>query len=255
MKSVSNALRILLLLSDRGSVRLTEAGELLGISTSALHRLLTTLKAYSFVDQDRPHGPYTLGIALPQILERRHPEQLLLSAARSELQRLQRATNETANLFSLRGSDAVFIDGVEGTQALRVATRIGDRVPAYATASGKVMLAELNFEEVWDLFPHRLGAMTEHTISTVLDLTEELRQIRSRGYALNVNETLDGVVAVGVPIRQTVSPVQAAVTVSLPFQRYESERLDLIITELQASAETISEEMNRLSGLRYIAVE
>lgn len=254
MRSVSNALRLLLLLSEQEEIRLSDASEQLGLSVAATHRLFATLKSHSFVEQTRVQGPYSLGSVLHEIAERRNPERLLIEAAKSELLDLAERTGETSNLLCLRGPDVVFVDGVEGDQALRVATRVGDRIPAYATASGKVMLARLDSESIWDLYPHGVSPLTGNTVRSVLDLVSELKEVRVKGYAVNVDESLAGVVAIGVAIEQRISPVSAAVTLSMPSQRYPQERTSQFIDELERSAARIAAEMQRLSGARGPAI-
>ena len=70
------------------------------------------------------------------------------------------ATDETVNLIGLRGAYIVFLDGVESAQTVRVGVRTGDQLPAYTTAGGKALLAQLPTKEIRALHPRTLAART-----------------------------------------------------------------------------------------------
>jgi len=77
----------------------------------------------------------------------------LLGIARPHLVRLTEKTEETSNLVILAGADVQFIDSIESKKALRVGSRVGVRLAARLTSGGKVLLADLPFEEVALLHP------------------------------------------------------------------------------------------------------
>ena len=129
---------------------------------------------------------------------------------------MQRETGETANLSILALPNAVYIDQVDGTRAVRMLARIGGAVPAHASAAGKAMLAHAPAESLAGL---PLPSLTAHTITTAAALGRELAAIRERGFATDDEEHEAGVGCVAAPILDSRGGPLAALSVSAPIQR------------------------------------
>jgi DNA-binding IclR family transcriptional regulator len=146
--------------------------------------------------------------------------------------------NETVNLVVLDGGDALFIDGVESRAPVRVATRTGARLPPYATAGGKVLLAHLPPAIVRATYPAELRRMTRATIPDIQTLEKELHRIRQSGYALNLGEHLSEVHALGVPIAVKDKRPIGALTVAAPRSRLTRRQMEAVVSTLvQVAAE------------------
>jgi hypothetical protein len=103
-------------------------------------------------------------------------------AARPHLERLVSELGETAHLTVLRGTNVLFIDGVESPHILRAAARIGHSLPAHATAAGSVMLATLPEEMLIQQYPDEcLEPLTKRTVTSRRALLRQLAEIRERG--------------------------------------------------------------------------
>jgi DNA-binding IclR family transcriptional regulator len=155
---------------------------------------------------------------------------------------------ETVNLVVLDGADALFVDGVQSRQPVRVATRTGARLPAYATAGGKVLLAPMPYAIVRSLYPEELRRVTRYTLPDLQTLEGELAQVRERGYALNLGEHLTEVYAIGVPVNGHRGRPIAAVTVAGPATRWNRRRLKALAPRVA----TVAAEITR--GLRELAL-
>ncbi|QUQ64671.1 IclR family transcriptional regulator [Kutzneria sp. CA-103260] len=238
--SVGNALRTLLYLRGREAVRLTDVSEHLGIARSTAHRLLSTLRAYGFVEQEVDGKRYRLGPSLLALARGIADERTLIRIARPHLEVLRDATQETSNLLVLDGADAFFLDGAESPRTLRVGTRTGDHVPAYSAAGGKVLLAELPPETVRSQYPTGLNRLTAGTLSDVDALLAELAACRARGYALNLGESVAEVHAIGVPIRDPVGRPVAAITIAAPGTRLDPADADRFLPPLREAAAGIA---------------
>lgn len=219
--SVDNALRLLMLFRGQPRVRLSEASERLGVAHSTAHRLLAMLAYHGFVRQEPESRAYVAGPALVEIglsavrqLDIRRP-------ARPVLESLAAALGETVHLAVLEGSNVRYLDAVESSRALRVASRTGSALAANCTASGKALLAALPDQEVSALFPGQksLTALTTRSITTRSRLLAELKVIRERGYAINREESEDGVASVAVAVRGPQQVPVAALVVSAPVSR------------------------------------
>lgn len=219
--SVDNALLLLELIGQRQALRVAEAADLLGVARSTAHRLLTALRRRGFVMQDRPNGAYRPGPALVEIGLAAVSRIDIRRVARPVLEEVRELTGETVSLAVLEGATIRFVDCAEGPRSVRVGNRTGVVRPAHASAVGKAILAGLSDAEVLRRYPdERLpAATTDAALTGRADLLGELAAIRACGYALNWEESADGVCAVAVALRDTVGQPLAALGVAAPSSR------------------------------------
>ena len=141
-----------------------------------------------------------------------------------------------------------YLDKVETHRSIVCNTRIGSRAPAYATSSGKVMLANKSEEEI-DQFCQWMGtgakALTESSILDPDRFRAELGAARVQGYAKDDGEIEEGLICYGAPIYDMNNRVAAAVSVSGPEYRMREEQ-ELMIREVMQAGANIS----RLLGYR-----
>ncbi|GLK83395.1 IclR family transcriptional regulator [Ancylobacter defluvii] len=108
---------------------------------------------------------------------------------------------ETLTLTILDGADVVYIASRHGEDPLGITFRIGMRLPAAFTATGKAMLSTMEINEVRGLYRRGLPApMTERTVRTLDVLEEELDEVRRRGFSIDDHQVRDGMVCVGAPV-------------------------------------------------------
>ncbi len=144
----------------------------------------------------------------------------LRAEARPLLEKLVQATSETAHLLILEGTETVFVEGVESQRVIRAGVRTGQRGAAHASAAGKALLAELGRQELRRRYPNaRLHGGTERALSTRRALEAELDEVRSAGYATNVEESEEDLCAVAATVRDRHGVARAALSVSGPAQR------------------------------------
>jgi len=140
----------------------------------------------------------------------------------------------------LVGTHVSFLDCVESSQALRAVSRVGRTIPAYATASGKALLAELTEREIDALFPHEdLKRLTRKTLGTRSDLLSELRRIRERGYAKNAEESELDFAAYASVVRDAAGLARASIVVAGPasrLKRYDAGRVPAALKSACAAA-------------------
>jgi IclR family acetate operon transcriptional repressor len=141
---------------------------------------------------------------------------------------------ETSNLVVLSGSDAQFIDTFECKKALRVGSRVGVRLPARLTSGGKVLLADLPFEEVALLHPQLADDP-----AAISAMKRMLSAIRRQGFGTNFQESERGVVAVGMAVRGTSGAAIAAVSISAPTVRLNRGQIINMIPGLTEAVEGI----------------
>jgi DNA-binding IclR family transcriptional regulator len=247
--SVDKALRLLMLFREQTRVRLSEASEHLGVAHSTAHRLLAMLAYHGFVRQERDSRAYVAGPALVEIGLAAIRQMDIRQHARPVLEELAANFAETAHLAVLEGATVRYLDAVESSRALRVAARTGAALPANCTASGKAMLAVLPESEVSALFADTLPALTKQSVTGLPELLAELRQARDLGYALNIEESEDGVASVAVPILGRNDAPVAALVVSAPVTRLDADSAERIAASLRDDADRLTELISPHAGL------
>ena len=220
IESVDNALKLILLLGDQPSIRLTDASSYLDVASSTAHRVLAMLQYRGFVRQDPTTKAYGPGPALTGVAFSVIARMNITQVSRPFLQELNDSLNETIHLGMLEGSNVRFMDSVESRRAVRVASRLGRSLPAHCTSIGKAMLAELGLEELRRLYPDTtLPRLTERSIADRTALERQLAEARRIGYATNREESEEGVASVSVAVPTTVPGLRLAVSVSAPVSR------------------------------------
>jgi DNA-binding IclR family transcriptional regulator len=171
--------------------------------------------------QDRPNGAYRPGPALYEIGLAAVSRIDIRGVARPLLEQLRDETQETTSLAVLEGVTVRFLDCAESPRSVRVGNRTGVVRPAHATALGKAILAGLPEAELERRYPDGQlpPAATSAAISSMPALRAELDEIRRRGFAVNWEESAEGVCAVAVALRDTVGQPLAGLGVSAPSSR------------------------------------
>jgi DNA-binding IclR family transcriptional regulator len=220
LTSVDNALWLLQLVAERQALRVSEAADLLGVARSTAHRLLSALRRRDFLMQDKPNGAYRPGPALHAIGMVAISRLDVRRIAQPVLEQLRDKTKETASIAVLEGTMIRFVECYEGLSTVRVGSRAGIVRHAHASAVGKAILAALPDSELGRRYPgEELPAPTSASITSRHELMRELGQIRRQGYALNWEESSDGVAAVAVAVRDASGIPLASISVAVPSMR------------------------------------
>ncbi len=238
IQSVSNACDIMECFSiEEDELGATELARRLGFHKNNVQRLLATLEYRGYVEQSKISGNYRLGLKVFELSQEYTKHLHLLKQARTILEKVQEQCNETAYVGDLRGGYVVYLMSEETTRSVRVISRVGTRFYPHATALGKAILAFLPDEQIETLYPQEeLPTCTPHTISTKSLLVDQLREIRERGYALDLEEQEEGVRCVGVPIFDYTLKVIGGLSISGPITRFSEERLENEIIPIATAA-------------------
>jgi DNA-binding IclR family transcriptional regulator len=243
IESVANALRLLLMLRETQSISVQQVSKELGVAPSTAHRLLGMLQHYGFVKQNPETRMYETGHVLAEIgMSALRVAADIRATARPALERLVAEIDETAHLAVMRGTRVLFLDVVESSKSLRAGARVGESLPAHATASGLVLLAALPDDTLHALYPHEnLEQVTARTVATRRTLFEELAAIRTQGYAINEGQSEIDVVAVAVAVRDRGGVPRAAITVAAPASRLRANKARRLVPAIRAAAEAVGE--------------
>ncbi len=242
VQSVVRALRLIDALSARrGEIGIAELSGQVGLHVSTVHRLLTTLVQQGYCRQSPETGRYALGAKVSSLAESYLGQTDLRQAARPFLERLCRETGETANLVTLDGREALYLDKAESPQNLRIFSRIGHRAPLYCTAVGKVLLAHRPWPEGRALIGRgSLKALTRRTNTSLDALKRELERVRAEGFAVDLEECEEGACCLAVPVLNGQGCIEAALSVSGPSVRMTSKRLRALVPLMRSLGEELS---------------
>ena len=239
IQAVSHALDLLEQFHDDvDELGVTELSKRLKLHKNNVFRLLATLESRGYIEQNKATENYRLGLKSLELGQTFIKQMGLLRQAKPILERMVKECNETSYVAIFKEGYIVYLDVVETDLTVRVVSRVGSRLPAYCTASGKVHLAFMPEEEIDALLPSReLKGYTPSTITDREQLKAELRKVAEQGYAID-NEELDlGVRCLAGPIRDYTRRIVGAVSISGPSMRISDERMEkeLIPLILQAA--------------------
>jgi IclR family KDG regulon transcriptional repressor len=223
-----------------GEAPLKEISQQVGLSKSTTHGLLATLESRGLVGHS-PSGAYTLGLRLIELGNAAVERLDLRSQASDVLRDLVKVFDETVHLVTLDGSDVVYIDKVEGTQSMRIVSRVGGRLPAACTGVGKAILANLDavrLERILDAA--ELPPFTRNTITDKAKLLEHLMDVRRRGHAIDDEEISEGLRCVAAPIFDHTGSCIGALSISGPSVRIGPARVEDMIPVVCQAAATVS---------------
>jgi IclR family transcriptional regulator, blcABC operon repressor len=159
---------------------------------------------------------------------------------------LPRASDETVQLAVLDNLDMTYLARHDGRQQVRLTSGIGRRLPATVTATGKAALASLDDRELDRRLAKvtRLPLLTPNSIKTVDALRADIARVRQRGHAIDDEETVEGVICLGVAIpsrRPGEGPYAASVT--LLKARATDDRVEALVEDLRLLASRLSDPM------------
>jgi len=242
LSSVKKALMILEAFSpDQPELGVTEISRILKSHKSSVFRVLRTLVSEGFVEKNPQTNKYRLGLKLVELGNRILNHYDLRDHAGPFMEALAKKTKEIIHLSILDRNQIVYLDKKGEGQTLTVATKIGGRSPAHACAMGKVLLSGLSSEELSDVLAlGPLAKLTPKTVTTIPKLLKELELVRSRGYAVDDEESFPGIRCVAAPLSDRGGTTVAAISATVPKQRMGKKRMREMSQEIIDTARLIS---------------
>jgi DNA-binding IclR family transcriptional regulator len=223
--------------ADRG---VSEIAQATGLHKATTHRIMMTLLNGGFLERAPDGERFRLGIRVVELGLGALRGFDLRRAAFPYMQQLVERFNETCDLGIFDQGRVLYVEVVHSEHSLTIAARVGRRLPAYCTASGRVFLAFLPPEVVEPILNGPLEPCTAKTVTSPARLREELEATRQRGYALDDEEFEEGIRAVSAPIRNIDGKVIAALSVPGPVNRMPPQRVQEIVDALVETADAIS---------------
>lgn len=244
--SLERGLAVLRALGEGESMSLRDVALRAGVSRAAARRSLITLIGLGYVGET-PEG-YEIR---PRVFEFGYAylgRQPLTSVSTPHLADLVERTHEFASVAVLDDTTIVHIVcEAPPRRLLTIELSVGSRIPAFSTAQGRVLMAGLSPHQ-WEREVGRVEftRFTPHTVDSVDDLTQRIETVRRTGYALNDQETTNGVRSVAVPIQDIDGTTVAALgmivhAASWPLKALRAQ----LLPELRQTAELISRDLRQ----------
>lgn len=247
IEAVDNALQLIEMLRDHGSVRLKDAAAELGVSPSTAHRLLAMLIYRGFADRARGRG-YVPGPALGAAPAGQGRIGELRAMAQPLLEELAATVRETVNLMVRVGGEVRFLSTVEGSRPVRVGDRQGIVLPAHRASAGKAMLARLDPQEIEQLYLGESAGAVRLSEVEYAALVRELGIVRERGFAANFEGTEEGVSALGMAISNAAGKVVCGISVAIPQSRFREVFDAGLLGETARTAKLLEERLSEVTG-------
>ncbi|NQD42572.1 IclR family transcriptional regulator [Glutamicibacter halophytocola] len=200
-RSVSRAISILrAMAASPNPMNVTEIGLKVGLPRATAFRLLVTLEEEGFVD--RQETLYTLGWDLARIAQDVDPSSGLASRVQGTVAEIADELGETLTLSLRRGRYDLDLIVQQSPRAIGVtmSDMHGMKWPLHAAATGKLLLADLDNEEIKVATNNKLEKLTPATISTYPALFKHIEQVREQGWASTIEELEEGIISFAVPI-------------------------------------------------------
>jgi DNA-binding IclR family transcriptional regulator len=238
VKSAARTVELLELLAARGDrpARLQELADELGVPRSSMYALLQTLISRGWVRTDVTGSLYGIGLHALLTGTSYLDSDPRVRVVRPYLDEASEALGETIHLGRLDGRSVAYLATRESHEYLRTISRVGRRLPAHVGALGKALLAERDDAELPE-GPYE--ALTPRSHTTRKSLLADLAAVRARGYSIDREEGVLGIVGFGFALRYD-SPAQDAVSCSVPVARLTPEhevRIVAVMREIRARIE------------------
>ncbi|WP_328932980.1 MULTISPECIES: IclR family transcriptional regulator C-terminal domain-containing protein [unclassified Streptomyces] len=247
VESLARGLTVLTAFGEgRAELTLTEVAQATGLARATARRALITYEHLGLVtpsgDRRFALTPRVLSLGFPPLSRTTLP-----ALALPHLSALAARIHEPASLAILVGDDVQYTARVATSRVMSVNIAVGTRFPAYATALGRVLLADAPPRE------HELRALTPRTLTDPAALAAALDTVRTQGYALVDEELEAGLRSIAVPVRDRTGRVVAALnTATHVTGRTVTEYVRDVLPELTVTAGAIEADL-RVAG-RFTSV-
>jgi DNA-binding IclR family transcriptional regulator len=202
----------------------TELASRLDIAKSTAHYHLNTLRKEGYVVKDG--SKYRLSLRFLRIGELTRDRVSIYKTTTGEVEGLASETDELAILAVEEQGKGVYLHKAAGKNAIDIDAPIGRFAPLHNRAFGKVILAYLEESRVEEIVAdHGLPKTSPKTITDREELFDELETVREQAFAVNQEESLEGIHGIAVPILDADGSVLGAISLAGPSKRLSVEKM------------------------------
>jgi len=238
--SLERGIKVLELLAEEKALTVSEVGAHLSMQRSAAHRFLATLRDLGYVAKNEDNR-YQLTFRILEMGEKVTRRFEIKQVAHKYMLELSKLFKETVNLGCLDGREILHLDKIDSSEILRIDSPLWSKAPAYCTALGKAILAQISQSELNDYLSHtRLIQRGPNTILSRKKLREELYKTRDQGYAVDDEELAHGLRCVAAPVFDHTGRVKYAISISCPTMRMPMDAVDNVQLKIREVCQQLS---------------
>lgn len=229
----------------RRKMTLSEVASESGNTRAGARRILLTLVREGYAVMDGKLFDLT-----PQVLELGYSVLSSKGAwdiARPFIDHLSEETRESVSAAVLDNPDVVFVGGAQYHRILSIGVTVGARLPAAATATGRVLLAAQP-PETWAGMIRNLPLekLTDRTVTDPAEFRRFLEDVREKGWCLVDQELEIGLISIAVPVYSRTGTLAGAINVGAPSVRMSREAMiETVLPRLQETVANISRAITR----------
>ncbi|MET3927467.1 DNA-binding IclR family transcriptional regulator [Devosia sp. 2618] len=215
-----------------------------GLSTSIVQRIVNTFAAHNFLRQDEATRRYVIGYRAFSLGSGVLQKDRLLILAQEQLHMISQTYELNGYLGTLHNDRALYLLCVQSPGPVAIRNNPGELAYLHSTAMGKVLLADLDDTSIRSILYS--GPLFKATPSTIVEperIIAQVKEIRDRGYASVVDETILGVVSVGAPIRDVTGHARSAISVAYAERSSPHLSIESVAPIVVSAAEKISREL------------
>lgn len=243
--NLEKGLAVLEVLADAPfGMTLQELRNAMKISLTTAYRILNTLVRHGYLFYDEDSKKYSSSMKMLTIGFKSLQEHNLLDLVLPKMRELRNEIEESVFFGVLSEDGIIVLEKSIGTHAFCFYVNTGKKLPLHCSAPGKAMLAALP-QEISDEYMNRISFIVhnENTIGSKEQMEKELETVRSRGYALDLEEEMSGVVCVGCSILNYAGLPCGCLWTSAPKARLKPKNLEKIGKRFMEVTSSISTEL------------
>ncbi|MBL8235788.1 MAG: IclR family transcriptional regulator [Bryobacterales bacterium] len=242
--TISKVCRVLGEFRQRPSLGVTDLARRTGLLPSDVHRILSSLRHCGFVEQNPQTKTYRLGVGMMKLGLAAFQRNELREAARPLLLRLSEEVEATAHLaiFDPQEFDIFLADQFDTSAEIPFKANFGATAAAHCTALGKAIMANIDHGMALRYLEQKgTPRSAPNTMTQLVLIEEELRKTQLQGYSLDQEESAGGACCVGAAVRDWTGETVAAISVSMPSQKFYRQQQAMLASAVRATAFELSQ--------------
>ena len=205
---------------------MTELTKATGMSKSIVQRLLYTLEKEGYLIKNDKNKTYKLSMKFFVFGSIALKESHVADVAKPYLTKLRDQIGESVSLCIINDQERMIVAFLTGHHEIQMVANVGQRVPLYAGAPSKVLLAFLSDDEIEKILNQQpIRKITENTLTDRAEIWREILKIRMEGYAVSTGESIMGGFSISFPIFDVEGKIVASLSTILPLIRYKEEKI------------------------------
>lgn len=242
LQTTDISLRLVELITELDGATLAELADEADVAKSTVHSHLKTLAKYGYVSQEE--GIYHVGLKLYHLGDYARKRNEVYGVAKEVIPELATETQLEVD-FTVEENGRVVSLYDESTFSDMPSYLVDERLfHVHSTASGKAILSEYPERRVREILDRwGLPAQTNQTITSIEEFLDELETVRERGYATNFEEAIEGMWAVGMPVKTPTGEVCGSINVCGPTYVYDESRERSVVDAVAEKVEVFEQHL------------